>query len=194
MSSHTAAKAAQATNRVIAVNKKYTVQSTGIWERLRRLLAVDPSRSNGVPLNPQFRNPPPGSNAPFSFLDPVTIPAGDIAENPYWKRDARRSYPQLSTVTQGDAVGLLALGSRNAPKKELIGEAGSKELVSVKEEGEKGLSAYFGKVGKEGTLAALGKDGLPPLPSGASLREGADKYHLTAGNAYPEQYPCRTFQ
>ncbi|KAE8453030.1 hypothetical protein EG329_012217 [Mollisiaceae sp. DMI_Dod_QoI] len=194
MSSHTAAKAAQATNRVIGVNKKYTLQSTGIWERIRRLLAVDPTRSNGVPLNPQFRNPPPGSNDPFSFIDPVTIPAGDLAENPYWKRDARRSYPRLSTVTQGDAVGLLSLGSQSAPKKELIGEAGTKELVSVKQEGEMGLASYFGKVGKQGTLAALGKDGLPPLPSGASLKAGADKYNLTAENAYPEQYPCRTFQ
>jgi len=194
MSSHAAAKAAQATNRVIAVNKKYTVQSTGIWERIRRLLAVDPTRSNGVPLNPQFRNPPPGSNDPFSFVDPVTIPAGDIADNPYWKRDARRSYPVLSTVTQGDVVGLLEVGSRNAPKKELVGEAGTKELVQVKQDGELGLASYFKKTGKAGTLAVLGDDGLPPLPSGLSLKAGKDKYNLTAENAYPEQYPCRTFQ
>lgn len=79
------------------------------------------------------------------------------------------------------------MGSQSQPKKELIGEAGTKELTAVKEEGELGLSAYFGKVGKEGTLAALGKDGLPPLPSGANLKEGADKYHLTAENAYPEK-------
>ncbi|KAN0108223.1 NADH-ubiquinone oxidoreductase [Hyaloscypha variabilis] len=194
MSSHTAAKAAQATNRVIAVNKKYTVQSTGIWERIRRLLAVDPARSNGVPLNPQFRNPPPGSNEPFSFVDPVTIPAGDIADNPYWKRDARRSYPVLSFVTQGDVVGLLEVGSKSAPKRELIGEAGTNALVQVKKDGELGLASYFNKTGKEGTLAVLGKDGLPPLPSGLSLKAGKDKYHLTAENAYPEEYPCRTFQ
>lgn len=90
-------------------------------------------------------------------------------------------------MTQGDAVGLLALGSQSQPKKELIGEAGTKELVAVKEEGEGGLAKYFEKVGREGTLAALGKDGLPPLPSGASLKEGADKYFLTAENAYPEK-------
>jgi hypothetical protein len=167
-------------------SQKYTVQSTGIWETIRRIFAVDPSRSNGVPLNPQFRNPTPGSNDPFSFIDPVTIPAGDIADNPYWKRDVRRSYPRLSVVNQGDVVGLLTVGSQSAPKKELIGEAGTKELVEVKEEGETGLAAYF-KTGKGGALDMLGKDGLPPLPSGRSLKPGADKYALTAENAYPEE-------
>jgi hypothetical protein len=166
--------------------QKYTVQSTGIWEKIRRAFAVDPNRSNGVPLNPQFRNPPPGSNEPFSFIDPVTIPAGDIAENPYWKRDARRAYPRLSVVSQGDVVGLLSLGSQSAPKKELIGEAGTKELVEAKQQGETGLAAYFNG-GKGGVLESFGKDGLPPLPSGANLKAGADKYHLTPENAYPEQ-------
>ena len=90
-------------------------------------------------------------------------------------------------MTQGDVVSLLEVGSKSSPKKELIGEAGSNALVEVKKEGEMGLSSYFKKSGKEGTLAVLGKDGLPPLPSGLSLKAGADKYHLTAENAYPEQ-------
>lgn len=138
-------------------------------------------------MNPQFRNPPPGSNAPFSFKDPVTLPAGDIADNPYWKRDARRSYPQLSFVNQADAVALLSVGSASAPKKELVGEAGTKEIAAVQEEGQGGLAAYFKKEGRGGVLAALGKDGLPPLPSGASLKVGADKYALTEENAYPQE-------
>lgn len=79
------------------------------------------------------------------------------------------------------------MGSEAAPKKELIGEAGTQALVAVKKEGEMGISEYFKKGGRGATLAALGKDGLPPLPSGASLKLGADKYHLTAENAYPEQ-------
>jgi hypothetical protein len=137
-------------------------------------------------LNPQFRNPPPGSNEPFSFIEPVTVPAADIADNPYWKRDARRSYPRLSVVSQGDVVGLLTVGSQSAPKKELIGEAGTKELVEVKKEGETGLAAYF-KSGKGGALEMLGTDGLPPLPSGMSLKPGSDQYALTPENAYPEQ-------
>lgn len=80
----------------------------------------------------------------------------------------------------------MSVGSASAPKKELIGEAGTKELASIQEEGQTGLSAYFKKEGKSGVLAALGKDGLPPLPSGASLKVGADKYKLTEENAYPE--------
>jgi len=79
------------------------------------------------------------------------------------------------------------VGSRSAPKKELIGEAGTKELVQVKKDGEMGLASYFKNSGKKGTLAVLGKDGLPPLPSGMNLKAGADKYNLTAENAYPEQ-------
>lgn len=114
------------------------------------------------------------------------MPAGDIADNPYWKRDVRRSYPQLSVVSQGDVVGLLTVGSQSAPKKELIGEAGTKELVEAKKEGETGLAAYF-KAGKGGALEMFGRDGLPPLPSGRSLKPGADKYTLTAENAYPEE-------
>jgi hypothetical protein len=72
-----------------AVSKKYTIQSTGIWERIRRALAVDPNRSNGVPLNPQYRNPPPGvpsSEQYGEYEDPVTVPAGDLAENYYFNR------------------------------------------------------------------------------------------------------------
>jgi hypothetical protein len=43
----------------------------------------------------------------MAYDDPVTVPAADLADNPYWKRDVRRRYPQLSTVTQADAVALL---------------------------------------------------------------------------------------
>jgi hypothetical protein len=116
----------------------------------------------------------------------VTIPAGDIADNPYWKRDARRSYARPSVVSQADVVGLLTVGSASAPKKELIGEAGTKELVQVKKDGETGLAAYFSGA-KGRALESLGRDGLPPLPSGASLKAGADKYNLTAENAYPAE-------
>ena len=84
-------------------------------------------------------------------------------------------------------MGLLNVGSESAPKKELIGEAGTKELAVVKEEGETGLAAYFVKSGKEGTMAVLGENGLPPLPSGLGRKQGADKYLLTEESAYPSQ-------
>ena len=39
--------------------------------------------------------------------DPHTRPASDPAQNPYWKRDVRRAYPQLSVVTQSELSTLL---------------------------------------------------------------------------------------
>ncbi|KAF7587511.1 hypothetical protein BBP40_007156 [Aspergillus hancockii] len=186
-------KAAQSASKVIAVHKKYTLQSTGIWERLRRLLSVDPNRSTGVPLNSQFRLPTPGSLPPLSYDDPVTIPAGDIADNPYWKRDVRRSYPRLSTVSQADAVGLLSVGSQAAPKDNIlqVGEAGEKQLVSVKQQGEeRGLAGLFEKDNK-GIQGVLNADGLPPKP--CNLSSSASKYQLDHDHGYPDVYPCRTF-
>lgn len=122
----------------------------------------------------------------MTFDDPVTIPAGDIADNAYWKRDVRRSYPRLSVVNQADVVGLLSVGSAGKPKRELIGEEGQKALVSAKQEGETlGLAAYFKKEG--GMKSVLDERGLPPLPSGASMIPGGKKYDLTPENAYPEK-------
>lgn len=34
-------------------------------------------------------------------------PASDPAQNPYWKRDVRRAYPQLSVITQTELSSLL---------------------------------------------------------------------------------------
>jgi hypothetical protein len=138
---------------------------------------VDWRRSTGIPLNPQFRNPPPGALDPNSYDDPVTVPAADLAENPYWKRDSRRRYPQLSTVTQGDVVALLSVGSKAAPKDDVLqlGDAGAKQLVAVKEEGEKGGLAVF--LAKETGVGSslLGEGGLPPMPPTAV---GAKPYEL----------------
>lgn len=130
------------------------------------MFAIDPNRSTGVPLNPLFRNPPSGGNDPKGYDDPVTAPAGDIADNPYWKRDVRRSYPKQSFVKQPDVVALLSVGSAAQPKEEVlqIGDAGNKQLVEVKEEGEKGLSAFFAK-DKSLSRGVLGPDGMPPLPT-----------------------------
>ncbi|RYP29408.1 hypothetical protein DL767_006748 [Monosporascus sp. MG133] len=191
---------AKAVGGVVSINQKQTLQSTGIWERVRRLLAVDPNRSNGVPLNPYFRNPPPGSQDPLGYDDPVTVPAGDIADNAYFRRDVRRAYPRASVVGQADAVGLLAVGSAVAPKRELVGEEGQKALVAATQEGrEGGLAAFVEKAGAKAVAADLLVDGLPPLPSGMSLKAGEEKwkvydYALTEENAYPESYPCRTFK
>ncbi|KAI0514581.1 NADH-ubiquinone oxidoreductase 21.3 kDa subunit [Xylaria bambusicola] len=196
MASKAVAKVAKG---VVPLSQKQTLESTGFWDRVRRVFAVDPNRSSGVPLNPYFRNPTPGALDPLIYDDPVTLPAGDIADNPYWKRDGRRSYPKLSVVNQADAVALLSVGSAAAPKRELIGDAGAKQLVAVAEEGQSGgLAAYFEK----NTTAVAAEDllvnGLPPLPSGERKKTDgkweAYKYGLTEENSYPEDYPCRTFQ
>lgn len=167
--------------------QKQTLQSKGIWETFRKALAIDANRSNGVPLNPWYRNPPPGSNDPLAYEDPVTLPAGDIADNPYWKRDARRSYPKLSVVGQADVAQLLTVGSAAQPKIELIGEAGEKQLVAARQEGETGLAKCLEKAPKD-VVKDVFVDGLPPLPSGQTLASGSwdvHKYELVEENAYP---------
>jgi hypothetical protein len=158
------------------------------------VLAVDPNRSNGVPLNPWFRNPTPGSNDPLQYDDPVTTPAGDIADNPYWKRDARRSYARTSVLGQADAVALLSVGSAASPKRELVGEEGGKALVAAQEEGRSvGLASYLMGDGGEGKelaergRALLTRDGLPPLPAGAARQEG-DKWDVHAYERTEDAY------
>lgn len=148
-----------------------------------------------MPLNPYFRNPTPGALDPLIYDDPVTLPSGDIADNPYWKRDVRRAYPKLSFVNQGDAVALLSVGSAAAPKQELIGDAGAKQLVAATEEGNAGgLAAYFEKKASAALAAQdLLVDGLPPLPSGQRQRDSTDgqweayKYGLAEENSYSEE-------
>ncbi|KAL4947243.1 hypothetical protein BDW69DRAFT_178820 [Aspergillus filifer] len=184
--------AAKTASNVVSINHKYSVQSTGIWERIRRLFAIDPERSTGVPLNAQFRLPTPGALPPLSYDDPVTVPAGDIADNPYWKRDVRRNYPRISTVNQANAVGLLTVGSQASPKEDVlqIGEAGEKQLVSVQQEGEeRGLAGFFQK-DKNGVKGVLGPNGLPPTPCNLN---SASKYQIDNDHGYPNVYPCRTF-
>lgn len=154
------------------------------------MLALDPNRSNGVPLNPTFRLPAPGSNDPLGYEDPVTLPAGDIAGNPYWKRDSRRAYPRLSVVNQADVVSLLTVGSQAQPKVELIGEAGENALVAAKQEGQTaGLAKYIGKASPGVVAKDVFVGGLPPTPSGISLTSGqwsVHKYELSEAS-YPEE-------
>jgi hypothetical protein len=140
-------------------------------------------------MNPMFRNPPPGGNDPKEYDDPTTVPAADLADNPYWKRDVRRSYPKLSVVRQPDVVALLSVGSAAQPKEDVlqIGDAGNKQLVEVKEEGERGLSAFFEKQ-KGAGKGVLGPNGLPPLPP--SMHRSDKQYTMAseADQPYPEEY------
>ncbi|ROT41517.1 NADH-ubiquinone oxidoreductase 21.3 kDa subunit [Sodiomyces alkalinus F11] len=183
------------------ISKKHTLQSTGIYERIRRALAIDPNRSSGVPLNATFRNPTPGALDPLTYDDPVTIPAGDIADNAYFRRDTRRAYPKLSVVSQSDVVSLLTVGSAANPKVELIGEAGEQALVEARAEGEKkgGLAAFLENKGK--AIEEVSKDvfvnGLPPTPAGERIQADGSwhvyKFKPNEDQAYGDGYPCRTF-
>lgn len=172
-----------------AAYKKYTVQPTGIWKRIGDFFAVDPKRSSGIPLNPQYRLPSPGAVDPKLYDDPTTVPAADLAENPYWKRDVRRQYPKLSVVKQPDVVGLLTVGSAQNPKENVlqIGDAGAKQLVSLKEEGEKGLSAFFQKDNKAG-LSVLGPNGLPPFPTSRYPSSTPKRYEMLKEQSYGTKY------
>ncbi|RVX71762.1 hypothetical protein B0A52_03946 [Exophiala mesophila] len=167
---------------VVGVAKKHTQQSSGLYEAIRRFFAVDPDRSNGVPIK-HFRNPPPGGLDPHSYDEAVTTPAADIADNPYWKRDVRRAYPTLSTVTQSDAVGLLSYGSAADPSPKLLtGDEGAKQLVEVKQTGEKGLATFFESQqakGAAGVSSILTNGGLPPNPVAVRSKHlKAEKYEI----------------
>lgn len=150
------------------------------------MFAIDPNRSTGVPINSRFRLPTPGGVPPQSYDDPVTIPAGDIADNPYWKRDVRRSYPQLSVLKQGDVAGLLTVGSKADPKEDVlkIGEAGNQQLVEVQQSGEeRGLAAFFDE-NREASKSVLTSEGLPPTPP--SLNPNG-KYEISTDHGYPSK-------
>lgn len=118
----------------------------------------------------------------------MTVPAGDIADNAYFKRDSRRNYPKLSFVNQADAVALLDVGSAASPKQELIGEAGEKALVSAKNEGvEGGLARYFVSKGPTSAQSLL-VNGLPPVPSGlAQKKDGSGEWEVPQYELVEEQ-------
>lgn len=122
----------------------------------------------------------------------MTLPAADLAENPYWKRDMRRRYPRLSVVNQADVVGLLSVGSEAQPKEGALsaGEAGSKQLTSVKEEGEKGLAAFFEK--QKGVQSnILGPDGLPPMPTNLGRTPRGKSYEILEDQSYENKWVVR---
>lgn len=90
-------------------------------------------------------------------------------------------------MTQADVVGLLTVGSQANPKQELIGDAGQKQLVAIKEQGEKGLATYFEK-GDSLATNVLGPDGSPPLPAALNVtKDGKKDYELLREQAYGEE-------
>ncbi|KAF7376138.1 21 kDa subunit of NADH dehydrogenase [Mycena sanguinolenta] len=88
----------------------YHLSPRGFWKKFRDVAVVNPEISSGLPLPAIHRFPPPGSR-PEKYSTPATK-ASDPAQNPYWKRDVRRAYPQLSVVTQSELSSLLIEHSR----------------------------------------------------------------------------------
>jgi len=78
----------------------YHLAPRGFWKKFRDVLVVNPEISSGLPIPKLNRYPQPGSRTE-EYATPATR-ASDPAENPYWKRDVRRAYPQLSVVTQSE--------------------------------------------------------------------------------------------
>ena len=78
----------------------------------------------------------------------------------------------------------MTVGSEANPSPKLLtGEEGTKQLVTVKHDGEKGLATYFEK---EKGAAVLGEGGLPPNPV-AYKNPDATKYNLLQDQAYSSE-------
>ncbi|KAG5358418.1 NADH-ubiquinone oxidoreductase 21.3 kDa subunit [Yarrowia sp. B02] len=175
----------------VPVFKKYTVGSKGIWEKLRVLLAIAPNRSSGNPIVPLYRVPTPGSRPEAQvYQDPSSYPTNDIAENPYWKRDHRRAYPQTAFFDQKTVTGLLELGSEATPRI-ADGDAGTKALLNVANGGVS-LNQAITKSPKDVIYGeVLTVNGLPPVAPTLAPKQ----WKIIEGEAaiYPKGYPCRTF-
>ncbi|KIM69335.1 hypothetical protein SCLCIDRAFT_1208732 [Scleroderma citrinum Foug A] len=119
--------------RKAAESTLYHVHPKGFWKKFRDAVVVNPEISSGIPIAGLNRYPPPGSR-PEEYSTPATK-ASDPAENPYWKRDVRRAYPQLSVVTQTDLTTLLIQHSEaNAVAAPSESEGNDKGAVPTKKQ------------------------------------------------------------
>jgi len=100
--------------RKAAEHTLYHWSPKGFWKKFRDNVVVNPEISSGLPLPAINRMPPPGSR-PEHAATPATK-ASDPAQNPYWKRDVRRAYPQLSVVSQSDLARFLLQAPEQPPK------------------------------------------------------------------------------
>ncbi|GLB37092.1 putative nadh-ubiquinone oxidoreductase [Lyophyllum shimeji] len=91
----------------------YHLSPKGFWKKFRDMVVVNPEISSGLPIQSINRRPPPAWR-PEKYSTPATK-ASDPAQNPYWRRDVRRQYPQLSVVTQPELSLLLLEHSGNLP-------------------------------------------------------------------------------
>ena len=131
------------------------------------------------------------ASRPEEYIEPLTSPAADLADNPYWKRDTRREYPRTLVYSQPYIAGLLSYGNAVAPRI-AAGEAGTKALAEVTS-GQLELTTVLAStdIGKE-VLARNG--GLPPLPgTGRGRTQWKFKMNEETEQGYDKEYPIRSF-
>lgn len=176
----------------VPVWKKYTTGSTGIWEVARKWLTLVPNRSSGNPYVPFYRMPSPSSDKNV-FKDVRTIPADDIMENPFHKRDNRRDHPRMSTFNQSQIGGLLKLGnSTNSrlPK----GDEGVKQLTTLKTEPVKLVDVL--KTAPKNVIYGeiLGKQGQPIVAPSLNKKFTVKILTEEEHGIYSDDYPVRIFK
>lgn len=158
------------------------------------MLVLVPNRSSGNPLVQHFRAVPPGARIAEAnnYKDPVTLPAGDIKGNPYYKRDYRRNYPQVHGFDQTKVSGLLSVGSAAKPRIS-IGIKGSQELAAFGAGQTVSLSTTLASVDlavlKGEVLGALGEPVVAPSMHKFKWKILEEPQH----GMYTDDYPCRTF-
>ncbi|KAF8738062.1 hypothetical protein AX14_012038 [Amanita brunnescens Koide BX004] len=111
----------------VAESTLYHLSPKGFWKKFRNVVSANPDISSGLPVASLNRYPQPASR-PETYSTPATK-ASDPAQNPYWKRDVRRAYPQLSVITQTELSSLLVEHSgmpvMSAPAVQAPGSEGS---------------------------------------------------------------------
>jgi len=132
----------------------YHLSPRGFWKKLRDNIVVNPEISSGLPLPDVNRFPPPASR-PEIYATAATK-ASDVAQNAYWKRDARRKYPQLSVVTQTELSQLLLGESSQAAVSEPKSDVPAVESVIPD------LTSAIATISS--TAKAYSASKLPPTP------------------------------
>ncbi|KAK9475611.1 hypothetical protein V1514DRAFT_339741 [Lipomyces japonicus] len=176
----------------VPIAKKYTLRSTGIWEKIRKLLVLVPNRSTGNPLVSVYRVPSTGSRPESErYVDPATLPASDISNNPYYKRDVRRAYPRVQLFSQSDISGLLLHGNAAAPRI-ARGAEGEKALAEVKR-GDLSLTDTIKLISTDVVNEEVLKNGLPPFPGSFNKDYRFRLLDESESGLYTEKYPVRAF-
>ncbi|EJF65268.1 21 kDa subunit of NADH dehydrogenase [Dichomitus squalens] len=146
--------------RKAADHTLYHLSPKGFWKKFRDAVVVNPEISSGLPIASVNRQPPPGSR-PEKYSTPATK-ASDPAQNPYWKRDVRRAYPQLSVVTQAELSTLLL---EHAQAQQFIaapGESQKSETSSVPAEQKGGVDLTEAIATIASARKAYSESKLPP--------------------------------